>query len=231
MLEGVLLLFLHAAAKAQWVCYAVKSPVMKEAVMRTLFLTMLMVILAGLAGCQQQQEKAKSPDTAQQAVEEPAPAVASKTAGVSAAVEHEVKKQAESAETVAKTTAQSVASSQQPATTPAKEVMADAGDDIAATTAVAETAGDPAKGAKIAKGKCGACHYFDKDRKKIGPTMMGIYNRAPAIEGVPFAKWDEAALDAWLANPRGVKPKTKMAFKGIAEKDKRDDLIAYLKTL
>jgi len=87
------------------------------------------------------------------------------------------------------------------------------------------------KGAKVAKGKCGSCHYFDKDSKKVGPSLMGIYNRAPSIEGVPFTAWDDAALDQWLTDPKAIKSNTKMAFKGIPEKDKRDDVIAYLKTL
>jgi len=91
--------------------------------------------------------------------------------------------------------------------------------------------GNAEKGAKLTKGKCGACHYFDKDRKKVGPTLMGIYGRAPVIDGVPYATWDSAALDAWLSNPKAVKPKTKMGFKGISDKTKRDDIIAYLKTL
>jgi len=91
--------------------------------------------------------------------------------------------------------------------------------------------GNAEKGAKLTKGKCGACHYFDKDRKKVGPTLMGIYGRAPVIDGVSYATWDSAALDAWLSNPKAVKPKTKMGFKGISDKTKRDDIIAYLKTL
>ncbi len=99
-------------------------------------------------------------------------------------------------------------------------------------TVVVETAaGNAEKGAKLTKGKCGACHYFDKDRKKVGPTLMGIYNRAPAIDGVPYATWDSPALDAWLTNPKAVKPKTRMGFRGISDQSKRDDIIAYLKTL
>jgi cytochrome c len=91
--------------------------------------------------------------------------------------------------------------------------------------------GDPISGAKIAKGKCGACHYFDQAKKKTGPSLMGIYGQAPSIEGVPYSAWDRTALDSWLTNPKAVKSNTKMAFKGIPEQDKRDDIIAYLKTL
>jgi len=206
--------------------------------MRTLFFTIFVVVLAGLAGCQQQ-EKSKPAD-ASQVAEEPAitarkseatnVAAPSETADVSATVESEVRKQVEPAVEPAKTTVETTVSSREQETAPAKEA-AETGSGTAITTEESKVVGDPVNGAKIAKGKCGACHFFDKDKKKVGPTLMGIYNRAPAIEGVSFATWDEAALDAWLADPKAVKPKTKMAFKGIAEKGKRDDLIAYLKTL
>jgi cytochrome c len=41
--------------------------------------------------------------------------------------------------------------------------------------------------------------------------------------------WDEATLDRFLANPRGVVPGTRMGFAGIPDPDERADLIAYLK--
>lgn len=91
--------------------------------------------------------------------------------------------------------------------------------------------GDAAKGAKITKGKCGGCHALDSDRKKVGPTLKGIYGKKPTIEGIPFATWDAAALDAWIKRPKDVKAKTKMAFSGIDDENIRQDIIAYMKTL
>lgn len=91
--------------------------------------------------------------------------------------------------------------------------------------------GDVARGAKLARGKCGGCHYFDRERKKVGPGLQGIYGRAPSIDDIPFTRWDAQALDAWLARPKAVKPKTRMSFRGLASKQDRDDVIAYLKTL
>ncbi|MDQ7010813.1 MAG: SURF1 family cytochrome oxidase biogenesis protein [Mariprofundaceae bacterium] len=95
----------------------------------------------------------------------------------------------------------------------------------------AAPSGDAARGAKLARGKCGGCHYFDRAKKKVGPGLKGIYGRAPSIDGIPFARWDAQALDQWLARPKAVKPKTRMSFRGLASKQDRDDVIAYLKTL
>ena len=67
--------------------------------------------------------------------------------------------------------------------------------------------------------------------RRVGPTLMGIVGRKPSIEGVPFAVWDELALDTWLSGPLDVKPGTKMALPGIESAEERAGIIAYLKTL
>ncbi|HZD40534.1 MAG TPA: hypothetical protein VE131_07420 [Terriglobales bacterium] len=41
--------------------------------------------------------------------------------------------------------------------------------------------------------------------------------------------WDEQTLDRWIADPQKVVPNTYMAFRGIPNKQQRDDLIAFLK--
>ena len=48
-----------------------------------------------------------------------------------------------------------------------------------------------------------------------------------AVGGV----WDDAALDAFLANPRGAIPGSRMAFPGIRDPGERVAMIAYLHTL
>jgi len=97
---------------------------------------------------------------------------------------------------------------------------------VAGSTVVAN-AGNPL-------GACKACHFFDKgaDVKKsnLGPGLKGIVGRAVSIEGTPFTVWDEASLDTWLANPKAVKPSTKMTFKQKKEK-KRAKIIEALKAL
>ncbi|MDX8396409.1 MAG: hypothetical protein R8K22_08355 [Mariprofundaceae bacterium] len=94
-----------------------------------------------------------------------------------------------------------------------------------------EVLGNAVKGAKLAKGKCGGCHYFDKARKKVGPSLQGIYGKIPTIDGVPFQTWDAVALDLWLTNPKAVKKNTKMSFRGISDENKRQNIIAFLRGL
>jgi len=84
-------------------------------------------------------------------------------------------------------------------------------------------------GAKLARKKCGTCHYMDRNITKVGPSLKGILGRAPTISGVPFKVWDEKALDQWLQDPTGVKPGTMMAIPGIKSKKERSDIIEYLK--
>jgi len=87
-------------------------------------------------------------------------------------------------------------------------------------------AGDAERGRIVAEVRCTPCHHLHLESIRIGPGLKGIYNRAPRMSGVPYARWDAAALDAWLKDPRGIKPNTKMAIPPIAQKD-REDLIAY----
>jgi cytochrome c len=91
---------------------------------------------------------------------------------------------------------------------------------------VGAQAGDAERGRIVAEVRCMQCHHLHMESKRIGPGLKGIYNRAPRISGVPYARWDAAALDAWLKDPRGIKPNTKMAIPPISQKD-RADLIAY----
>jgi len=94
--------------------------------------------------------------------------------------------------------------------------------------AVAGPAGDAERGKIVAGVRCQVCHHLHLESKLIGPGLKGIFNRAPRISGVPFERWDEASLDAWLKAPRTIKPNTKMTIPPISERD-RADVIAYLK--
>ena len=87
--------------------------------------------------------------------------------------------------------------------------------------------------------KCVACHSIDKGgRNGVGPNIHGVVGRAVAsVEGFSYSAaikakggvWDEAALDAYLENPRKNVVGTKMSFAGISNADERKALIAYLK--
>jgi cytochrome c len=106
---------------------------------------------------------------------------------------------------------------------------------IAASPALAE--GDAAAGEKVYK-KCKTCHSLEAGKNKLGPNLAGIFGReAGSVEGYKYSKamassgivWDEATMDAFLAKPKDVVPKTKMAFAGLKKEEQRQDLIAYLK--
>ncbi|MDQ6976080.1 MAG: c-type cytochrome [Mariprofundaceae bacterium] len=89
-------------------------------------------------------------------------------------------------------------------------------------------AADGSRGALVAKARCATCHHLNRSTPLIGPSLQGIFNRKPSITGVPFSRWGEKELDAWINNPRAIKPNTKMHTPPIAARD-RADLIAYFK--
>lgn len=116
---------------------------------------------------------------------------------------------------------------------------------LAATALLALTAtsfadGHAAKGEKIFK-KCAACHAVGADAKnKVGPELNGIVGRKVAsIDGFKYSPamiefgagdkvWDVETIDAYLADPKDVVPKGKMAFAGLKKEDERAHVIAYL---
>ena len=95
--------------------------------------------------------------------------------------------------------------------------------------------GDPTAGEQIYK-RCQGCHSIDRNR--VGPMHLGLFGRkAGSVAGFNYSKpmresgivWDEATLDKFLENPRGVVPGTKMTYAGVKDAQERADLIAYLK--
>lgn len=111
---------------------------------------------------------------------------------------------------------------------------------LLSTAAFAE--GDVAKGTIIGK-RCIACHSVVDAKNKTAPSLVGVVGRAigsvadfkysPAM--VEYGKangvWDEATLDAYLADPKKTVPGNKMALGPMKKPKERADLIAYLKTL
>ena len=101
-------------------------------------------------------------------------------------------------------------------------------------------AGDAAAGAAIVKTKCGICHSVVAGQNRVGPSLFGVVGRKAGTEpGYNYSTanktsgktWDEATLDVYLTNPRGLVPGTKMAFAGLPEASDRANVIAYLATL
>ncbi len=106
---------------------------------------------------------------------------------------------------------------------------------LMAGAGAASADGDPAKGEAL-YARCQGCHSIDRNR--VGPMHRGLFGRlAGSVDGFNYSKamknsgivWDEATLDRFLADPRGLVPGTRMTYAGIADPQERADLIAYLK--
>jgi cytochrome c len=100
---------------------------------------------------------------------------------------------------------------------------------------MAARAADSERGAAIYE-RCMGCHAIGYE--VVGPDHAGLYGRkAGSLPGYDYSPgmrqagwiWNEATLDRFLADPRGVVPGTKMGFAGIPDAAERADLIAYLK--
>lgn len=88
--------------------------------------------------------------------------------------------------------------------------------------------------------RCATCHSVEPGRNGIGPSLAGVFG-APAAHEATFAysqamrrsglTWDAATLDAYLADPRGLVPGTKMAFAGERSAKERAAIVEYLEGL
>ncbi|MFG1395679.1 c-type cytochrome [Roseixanthobacter pseudopolyaromaticivorans] len=89
--------------------------------------------------------------------------------------------------------------------------------------------------------KCMACHMIGPDAKvKVGPPLNGIvgrkwgaypdyaYSDDIKAGGEAGKVWDEATLNDYIANPKVLAPKGKMAFFGVKPEGERAALIAFL---
>ena len=119
----------------------------------------------------------------------------------------------------------------------------------AALPSGAMAAGDPAIGASVFK-QCSVCHSPQKGVNLIGPSLYGVVGRpAGSIAGYDYSPaiktasskgliWTEDNITAYLQNPHkflgdfdgGPSARNKMPF-SLADSQKRQDVVAYLKTL
>ena len=84
--------------------------------------------------------------------------------------------------------------------------------------------------------RCTACHALAYDR--VGPRHCGLFDRlAGSVPGFDYSPamqragitWNEQTLDRFLAEPLKVVPGSRMTYAGVADRDDRADLIAYLR--
>ena len=86
--------------------------------------------------------------------------------------------------------------------------------------------------------ECRSCHEVGAGaRTHTGPHLNDLFGRqAGSLEGFRYSEamrhssivWDAATLEAFLADPRGFLPGTRMTYRGMEERQNRLDLIAYL---
>lgn len=120
----------------------------------------------------------------------------------------------------------------------------DTGEEEGAETAEAEAAvpfeevlaaADPAAGEGLWR-QCQACHKLD-GTDGTGPHLNGVVGREiAAVGGFAYSEvlagmdgaWTPEELSAFLENPRGYAPGTKMTYNGMRDVEDRANLIAYL---
>lgn len=148
---------------------------------------------------------------------------------------------AEAAPQVSETSIPTDSAAPAPSETPAPEpTPSETPTPAASPTASATPVASVAVTEPASYAQCKACHSVEPGKNGIGPTLAGVWGaRAGHIDGFNYSDamlesglvWDQNNLDRYLADPRGVVPGTKMAFGGVKDAAKRQEIINYLKTL
>lgn len=129
---------------------------------------------------------------------------------------------------------------------PFKIILSALGVTAMLASAPAFAAGDTANGMRVFK-KCKACHNLQKNKHKVGPTLMGLigrkagtakdakgklykYSKAMKAAGADGIVWNAETLEKFLTKPKNFVPKTKMTFPGLKKATDRTDIIAYIES-
>lgn len=95
-------------------------------------------------------------------------------------------------------------------------------------------------GAKVFKTKCTSCHNSVKGgANKVGPNLWNIVGDEKADPALGFnfsdamkskgGEWTYDDLNAFLTNPKGFVPGTRMTFVGLKKDNERANVIAFLR--
>ena len=112
---------------------------------------------------------------------------------------------------------------------------------LAVVPATSAWSADPERG-KALYTQCKRCHQAGSGAEhRIGPHLNDLFGRAagslgdyrysPAMKaaGAGGLVWAEPTLDAFLADPRAVVPRSRMSFAGMEGRDDRAALLAWLR--
>ncbi len=112
---------------------------------------------------------------------------------------------------------------------------------LAMPRAASAEPGDAARGERVFQ-FCYSCHSVDpaEKAKLQGPSLYRIIGRpAAALPSFDYSDamkertrkglvWEPAILDAYIADPEGIVPGTRMSAQPLRDAQDRADLIAYL---
>lgn len=97
-----------------------------------------------------------------------------------------------------------------------------------------------ADGEAVAKKRCSSCHKYEEGGRGVGPHLYAVVGRPiGGVDGFRYSDvlagkgqdWTIENLSAFLEDPKGWAPGTKMAFRGLSKPEERASVIAYLNSL
>jgi len=107
--------------------------------------------------------------------------------------------------------------------------------------ATALASADPSAGERIMNGKCASCHNWNEGGANgTGPALYGVMGQDIAgVSGFQYSgvlnekegAWDYEKMNAFLENPSGWAPGTKMTFAGLRKGSDRANVLAFLETI